>query len=94
MTWVREQVNSKLDKLAVDQGEKLDKLAVEQGEKLDQIITLASNVSKATGILQAGDEQPASKYATIPPEVPELPAAFQARPALLAELKERVLSMA
>ena len=94
MTRVREQVNSKLDKLAVDQGEKLDKLAVEQGEKLDQIITLASNVAKAAGILQAGDEQPASKYATIPPEVPELPAAFQARPALLAELKERVLSMA
>ena len=25
MTWVREQVNSKLDKLAVEQGEKLDK---------------------------------------------------------------------
>ena len=49
---------------------------------------------QACGILQAGDEQPASKYATIPPEVPELPAAFQARPALLAELKERVLSMA
>ena len=90
MTRVSEQVNSKLDK----QDSKLDKLAVDQGEKLDQIITLASNVSKAAGILQAGDQQPASKYATIPPEVPELPAAFQARPALLAELKERVLSMA
>ena len=104
MTRVREQVNSKLDKqdskldkLAAEQGEKLgkqDSMLHEQGEKLDQIITLASNVSKAAGILQAGDEQPASKYATIPPEVPELPAAFQARPALLAELKERVLSMA
>jgi hypothetical protein len=101
MTRVSEQVNSKLDKqdskldkLAVEQGSKLDKLAIEQGEKLDQIITLASNVSKAAGILQAGDQQPASKYATIPPEVPELPAAFQARPALLAELKQRVLSMA
>ena len=67
----------KLDMLAVEQGEKLDKqdskldkLAVDQGEKLDQIITLASNVSKAAGILQAGDEQPASKYATIPPYFP------------------------
>ena len=76
--------------MLIKQDSKLDK----QDEKLDQIITLASNVSKAAGILRAGDEQPASKYATIPPEVPELPAAFQARPALLAELKEKVLSMA
>lgn len=90
------QVNTKLDKLAVEQGEKLDKqdsMLHEQGEKLDQIIRAASNGSMAAGILQAGDLQPASKYATIPPEVPELPAAFQARPALLAELKQQVLSM-
>ena len=87
---------SKLDKLAVEQGSKLDKqgsMLHEQGKKLDQIITLASNVSRAAGILQAGDQQPASQYAMIPPEVPELPAAFQARPALLAELKQLVLSM-
>ena len=82
--------DEKLDKLASEQGQKLD----QQDEKLDQIITLARNVSAAAGVLHTGGHQPASKYATIPPEVPELPAAFQARPALLAELKERVLSMA
>jgi hypothetical protein len=85
MTVLCDQVTSKLDKQ--------ESMLHEQGEKLDQIITPASNVSKAAGILQAGD-QPASKYATIPPEVPELPAAFQPRPALLAELKQRMLSMA
>ena len=33
-------------------------------------------------------------HATIPPEVPELPAALQTRPALLDEMKQRVLSQA
>ena len=38
-----------------------------------------------------GAEQAAAPTAVVPPEVPELPAALQTRPALLAVLRQRVL---
>jgi hypothetical protein len=92
MNLLFKQVNCKLDKHD-SKLDKHDRKLDKHDQKLDQIITLASKVSKAAGILQAGGQQPASKYAAIPPEVPELPSTFQARPALLAELKQRVLGV-
>ena len=60
--------DEKLDK----QDEKLDK----QDAKLEQILDhMAATQSLAT--------EPVLTHATIPPEVPELPAVLQTRPALL-----------
>jgi len=75
MTVLCDQVNSKQDKQ--------DSMLYEQGEKLDHIITLARNVSKAAGTLQAGDQQLASKYAGSTPQgSPVLPSAPQCSPGL------------
>jgi len=89
------QVNDKLDK----QDSKLDK----QDSKLDQQDSkLDFNFGKhdikldlILGIVTKSEiQKPGSKHAMIPPEVPELPFTLQTRPALIAEMKERVLGQA
>ena len=66
--------------------EKLDRI-LEQDSKLDQLIGMVAQSEARTS-------EPVLTHATIPPEVPELPAALQVRPALLEEMKQRVLCQA
>ena len=78
------QVQDKMDQHhEVIQG-KLDQHHQDTHGKLDQLLDLVTQP----------DTQPVLTHATIPPEVPELPAALQTRPALLDEMKQRVLSQA
>jgi len=75
----RTQVNEKLEK----QDMKSDKHHEATHDKLDQILSIVG---------QSETHELVLSNASIPPEVPELPAALQTRPALLAEMKQRVLN--
>jgi len=81
------QVNDKLN----EQNSKLDMILKQdskqdtQDSKLDLILHIVS---------QSEIQAPVWEHAMIPPEVPELPVMLQPRPALMAEMKERVLGQA
>ena len=70
VTRVPNQVNSKLDK---------------QDSKLDHIISLATTVSQAHRALRV-EQQPPSKYATIPPEVQYRDPRCESTPARLTRM--------
>ena len=78
-----QHVHDKLDRHDAKQDATLQKQDATL-EKLDQI--LAQNAMRM--------DEATPTHASIPPEVPELPDALQIRPALLAEMKQRVLSQA
>ena len=77
------QVNAKLDKQAAAQAQVSQNL----NQKLDHILNMVSHQSDSVSVAKHG-------AAMIPPEVPELPATLQARPELIAAMKERVLGKA
>ena len=71
--------------------EKLDKILEQEG-KFDKILDMDAKLDQILGT-DAKSEIPPT-HALIPPEVPDLPVALQTRPALLTEMKHRVLSQA
>ena len=82
-TRLHTQVNDKLDKQDAKQDTTLQKQDATL-QKLDEILA-------HQGASEMRESEPVLTHATIPPEVPELPAALQTRPALLDEMKQRVL---